>query len=72
MLFIVVCVSESRREARKAFLAFSRDKDGPELAEIESSRSESEKYPERSDDIFGGTKSTPVSILRPWLLIEAS
>ncbi|XP_020088663.1 G patch domain-containing protein TGH homolog isoform X2 [Ananas comosus] len=56
---------ESRREARKAFLAFSRDKDGPELAEIESSRSESEKYPERSDDIFGGTKSTPVYVLNP-------
>lgn len=61
---------EARREARKAFLAFSGNEGGPELAQNESSRSDSEECTEKYKDGICASQNTPVSNLtqRPLLI----
>lgn len=61
---------EARREARKAFLAFSGNEGRPELAQNESSRSDSEECTEKCKDGIYASQNTPVSNLtqRPLLI----
>ncbi|XP_072984098.1 G patch domain-containing protein TGH homolog isoform X2 [Typha latifolia] len=56
---------ESRREARKAFLAFSGNKEASELAQTESNRLDTDAYPEKSSDFLCTAESTPVYVLNP-------
>lgn len=53
---------ESRREARKAFLAFSGNEGGSEPSQKGSHVSASEEYDERGVDINNASKSMPVSV----------
>ncbi|XP_058087067.1 G patch domain-containing protein TGH isoform X2 [Magnolia sinica] len=60
---------DSRREARKAFLALSCDEERPQLAQSESVKSESETVTEwaaadGNDDVYA-SQSTPVFVLNP-------
>ncbi|XP_008782424.2 G patch domain-containing protein TGH homolog [Phoenix dactylifera] len=58
---------EARREARKAFLAFSGNDGGPELAQNESSRSDSEECSEKCKDGIYASQNTPMYVLHPKL-----
>nr|XP_019710120.1 G patch domain-containing protein TGH homolog isoform X2 [Elaeis guineensis] len=58
---------EARREARKAFLAFSGNEGGAELAQNESSRSDSEEWTEKFRDGIYASQNTPKYVLHPKL-----
>ncbi|KAL6006939.1 hypothetical protein ACLOJK_032435 [Asimina triloba] len=68
---VIVCplLIDSRREARKAFLALSHDDDRPQLADSERDKSESETVTEWSaaadDFVLHTPQSTPAFVLNP-------
>lgn len=55
----------ARREARKAFLAFSGNEGGLEPAQMESHRSDSEEYTEKCKDGTYASQNTPMYVLHP-------
>ncbi|WOL04916.1 G patch domain-containing protein [Canna indica] len=55
----------ARREARKAFLAFSGNERGAEPTQVGSSVSESEECAERGDDDLYSSKRMPEFVLQP-------
>lgn len=60
-----VSLSDARREARKAFLAFSGNERGSESSSIEPSRPDSEDLTERCDAELSSSQSIPVFVLNP-------
>ncbi|XP_042472781.1 G patch domain-containing protein TGH homolog isoform X2 [Zingiber officinale] len=56
---------ESRREARKAFLAFSGNEGGAEPSQKGSHVSASEEYDERGVDVNNASKSVPEYVVQP-------
>lgn len=59
--YISLLLLEARRVARKAFLAFSANEEGSDLAQKGSPVSGSEEYNKRMDDDIYASKSVPVS-----------